>query len=335
MLIIPYILICIIFLAMDGPYLSSQGFHLMLLRRGIQSVSELTRQPGTSEELQDFFSRILKIRSFAIDEIGLKDTDNYTEYVQTKRKYLADVVSAVKTDSLGRYQRWYPLVGSVFYRGYFERREAERFAANLRNRGYDVIIRKVRAYSSLGYMTDPLYTFMLDYDAHALAELIIHEMVHATIWVPGRAEFNEEIAVFIGREGALRYVQQHEGYTDKQIETVLAGRQDYEALQNFMREVYHELSEGYAGLSTTEERLEYKENVLSRARDRFSRDYDRIFLTGRFRPLADRQWDHALVDLYIKYGTDLSPYYRLLDRKDGDLKKVVEEMRQPDFPGNL
>ena len=92
------------------------------------------------------------------------------------------------------------------YRGYFSREGAEAEAARLRARGHDVYLGAAGAYSTLGWLPDPLLsTFPWD-DTAALAELLFHELAHSVLYVPGEAAFNEAFATAVGRAGRQRWV---------------------------------------------------------------------------------------------------------------------------------
>jgi predicted aminopeptidase len=61
---------------------------------------------------------------------------------------------------------WYPLLGSLTYRGYFSKSGATNYATYLRAKGYDVSVGGVSAYSTLGWFKDPvLNTFIFEDDA--------------------------------------------------------------------------------------------------------------------------------------------------------------------------
>ncbi|MFP4619630.1 MAG: aminopeptidase [Spirochaetaceae bacterium] len=324
------ILICISigvplsFLLIDGPYLFSQGFSMLRLRSGMKNISDLLQREELDAETRDFFLLSQDIRRFAIEELGLQDTPNYTSYVATDKNYLVDVVSAVRSDSLERFERSYPLVGKVFYRGFFKKRQAERFALRLEKKGYDVITRRVSAYSSLGMLTDPLYSYMTHYDTYRLAELIIHEQVHSTLWIPGYNEFNEEIATFIGREGALEYVRRRYGSDAPLIPEIQKERKDYISLLNFFLDLYGQLETRYAELPEKTDRLAVKSEILEGSRRRFSSSYEEMFLTERYSYLKEMEWNHALIDLYAQYGRDLSSFYRLFEYLGGCLTDTTK-----------
>ena len=317
----------------DLPYLLRQGAAMIEIRSRMQIISELRESRDLDESSERFFSLVEEIRSYAAEELGLRETESYTSYVEIDKDHIVDVVSAVRSDRLERYEKHYPIVGTVFYRGYFDRSGAERFAARLKRRGYDVIIREVEAYSSLGFLADPLYSYMKSYSEYALARMIIHEMVHSSLWIPNHNEFNEEIASFIGREGALEYIRRRgelEGEeAHDRVEEIMRGREDYERLIDFFGSLYRRLEKRYSELplpERREERLREKERIIGEAKRGLKKNYGEIFYSDRYRGLLELEWNHALIDLYMQYGGDLSLYYRLLEECSGDIHSATERI---------
>lgn len=313
-------------LLFDLTYLAGQGVRMLSARRGMNEVEALLTDPAVDEDTREFLKLTQDIRRFAVDVLGLEETDNYTAYVTTDRNYLVDVVSAVRSDSLERYTRRYPLVGTVFYRGFYNSRGAERFAARLKRRGYDVVVRKVGAYSSLGYLVDPLYSYMREYSEYRIAEMIIHEMTHATIWVPGNNQFNEEVATFIGRKGAEEYIRLKYGEASPHYTALFPARRDRDRFISFLGAVYSELEEGYRAAAGREQRLLHKAEILVRERADFSGRYREIYETDTYLWASVRDWDHAFLDMYMQYTRDLDIYYGLLEILNGSLPAAVDTL---------
>ena len=65
------------------------------------------------------------------------------------------------------------------------------------------------AYSTLGWMADPLTAPLAR--SPRLAETLIHELVHATVFVASQPDFNEGLATFVGQEGAVRFAAERGG----------------------------------------------------------------------------------------------------------------------------
>ena len=57
---------------------------------------------------------------------------------------------------------------------------------------------------------------MFQYGEFYLVSTVIHESVHASLWIPGDVSFNENLASFVGYHGALAYYAQKYGKGSKQ-----------------------------------------------------------------------------------------------------------------------
>ena len=123
-------------------------------------LEELATREGATEEDRLFVQRVENIRRFATEELGLRESKNYTRYVALDRNFLAAVVSACAADSFTRHEWWFPVVGRVPYKGFFNVEDARRERARLERKGLDLWIRGVDAFSTLGWFRDPLYSFM-------------------------------------------------------------------------------------------------------------------------------------------------------------------------------
>ncbi|MFP4067545.1 MAG: aminopeptidase [Spirochaetaceae bacterium] len=329
-------ILLIFFLAFDGPYLLQQSvgyFRTVVLARDIE---KLRAKGDLDESTEDLFDRVEEIREFAYEELGLERSENFTRYSEVERDYLLMVVSVVADDRLQRAGWSYPVVGELFYRGFYNSARAFDVASRFASQNYDVLIREVDAFSSLGYFPDPLYSFMSEYSDYRLANLIIHEEMHATLWLKGQNAYNEEIATFVGDEGAARFIREKYGADSEEYDAIADGRADRRMYRRLMQELYEELSMAYDALETREERLQAKEEIFEDFRDRLREDYDKMFRTDRYRGAAERPLDNARVDASYKYGGDLSLYYDLYRELDNDLSTVVKVMKesalQPEAP---
>ena len=59
-----------------------------------------------------------------------------------------------------------------------------------------------------------------------LADLIIHELTHATLFVKDSLEFNENLATFIGNRGSEMFIRQKFGESSKEYEQLVNSRND-------------------------------------------------------------------------------------------------------------
>jgi predicted aminopeptidase len=99
--------------------------------------------------------------------------------------------------------------GCVSYRGYFAHDKAEKFAANLKQDGYDIYVGGVPAYSTLGWFHDPVLNTFIHRSEADLAGLLFHELAHQVVYVSGDTTFNESFATVVELEGVKRWFERH------------------------------------------------------------------------------------------------------------------------------
>jgi len=173
-----------------------------------QPIEAVLADPTTPPDVRSMLARIEDVRAFATD-LGLEVGGQYTSYVDWPGDRVVTTLVRTREDSLETVPWRYPILGALPYKGFFERERAERAAERLRGETYQVCVSGVAAYSTLGWIDDPVTRPMLARGPAVLVETIFHELVHATAFVPGDADFNEGVAQFIGQQAAIRYFEQN------------------------------------------------------------------------------------------------------------------------------
>ena len=172
-----------------------------------QPIDKLMVAANTPQPLKQRFELLRDLRGFASQELKLPTDKHYRKYVDVHRPFVVWNVEAAPELSLEPKTWWYPLLGSLEYRGYFSKDGATHYASALRKQGYDVSVGGVEAYSTLGWFRDPvLNTFIFEDDAD-LAEIIFHELGHQRLFARGDTDFNEAFATTVGQEGARRWLK--------------------------------------------------------------------------------------------------------------------------------
>src|SRR6185295_19409025 len=180
----------------------AQGLGQLKIIREARPVEEFIDDPVFPDSLKAKLKLVMQARRFAIDSLGLNDTDNYKTMYDQQGKERMWVIIACEPFRL-KEKRWdFPVVGSVPYKGFFSEEKAKHERASLEAEGWDVSTRNPGGWSTLGWFTDPILSGMLRRSDGDLASLIIHETVHATIYVRDSSDFNENLASFIGDRGA-------------------------------------------------------------------------------------------------------------------------------------
>jgi len=290
------------------------------LKQGVTMLGYLNQAvPLEKTEVSDdddFVQRVHDIRRFASEELGLAMSKNYTRYVQLDRDYLAAVVSASAKDSFNRHEWHFPIVGSVPYKGFFDVKDARKERVKLEKKNLDVWVRPVEAFSTLGWFKDPLYSYMRGYSPARLADLIIHESLHATVFVKGQAQFNEELAEFIGNEGARLYMETRYGLDSEEYRAMIDSEIDSKKFVAFLQELIAELNVLYAGGYILEETLTKKEAIINAAKERFDAEYDNLFSNDNYRGFAELPINNAYLELYRLYYAE-DNFYTLLYQRSG------------------
>lgn len=169
---------------------------------------------------------IQEIRQYAIDSLGLNDTKNYTTLYDQKGNDILWNVSACEPYALKAYEWRFPMLGSFGYKGYFDREKAKMERNRLDSLGYDTQMYSVGAWSTLGWFKDPILSNMLYRSEGQLADLIIHELTHATVFVKDNLQFNENLASFVGHLGAISYLRSKYGDASEPLQNYLQNESD-------------------------------------------------------------------------------------------------------------
>jgi predicted aminopeptidase len=170
-------------------------------------IEDYLSDPNFKQEYKDKIMQIQEIRRFAMDSLGLKNSDNYTTIYDQQGQDILWNVSASNEFKLQAYQWKFPILGSFGYKGFFDIEKAEKEKKRLDSLSYDTHMYSVSAWSTLGWFKDPILSNMLDRNEGQLADLILHELTHSTVFVKDSLVFNENLASFVGHIGAIAFLK--------------------------------------------------------------------------------------------------------------------------------
>ncbi len=228
-------------------------------------VEEYMKDPAFPDSLKEKLTLIDKVREYAIDSLSLKDTKNYKTLFDQKGQEVMWVVMASEPFQLKAKEWTFPVVGSVPYKGFFDREKAIRLRDELEKEGWDVNIRNPDGWSTLGWFTDPILSEMLERSKGDLANLIIHEMSHATIFVKDSIDFNENLATFIGDRGTEKFLQSVFGSQSHEYVSYMNEDRDYLRYSDHMLRGAEKLDSLYKTLrpdDRLERKLRLKEQMI-------------------------------------------------------------------------
>lgn len=295
---------------------------LLWNRRPVSNMLANRRlDPGVRERLEF----IQEVRRFAELRIGLSQSRNYTSYIDIGEGPVSWQLTASPRDRIEPVQWTYPVVGRFPYRGYFDLDRAKRDRDRLEVQDFDTLLRPVGAYSTLGWFEDPILSTMLRYRDGDLAELVIHELAHATVWIPGRVSFNESLATFVGEAGALQFMRQRYGPKSAVVKVMLDRRSDERTFKRFMHGVAKELQALYETERPYEEKLREREVIFERAKRRF---YGLDLKTGVYSRFPRRRLNNAVMMAYRTYHEKIDVFDRVYRTLGQDLKEAVRIFKQ-------
>lgn len=234
-----------------------QGLGQLEMVRNAVPIDDLLKDPEYPDSLKQKLLLIKEIRRYAIDSLHLKDSKNYNAVYDLKGRPTAYVVQACEKYRIKKYLWDFPVVGKLPYKGFFDEEDAKREVAWLEKHGYDARIAHPSGWSTMGWFTDPVLSSMLRRSEGELADLIIHELTHSTVFVKNNSELNENIADYVGENGAKKYLASKYGDTSAVLFNYSAMITDNEKMAMYFLYGAHQLdslyqSDDFASLPDTE-----------------------------------------------------------------------------------
>jgi predicted aminopeptidase len=210
-----------------------------------RSIADVLADPQFPDSLKTALSMVAEIKQFAVDTLGLKPSENYTTVYNQQGKEILWVVTGCEPYKFEPLMWSFPLIGSFTYKGFFDHQKAIVLAKKLKSEGLDVELRSVSGWSTLGWFKDPILSNMLADGPGELANTIIHELTHGTIFIPDSMTFNENLATFIGTKGASNFLQAKYGVGSKEYVDFLSRRADSKLFTQYIVQAAKQLDSLY------------------------------------------------------------------------------------------
>jgi len=303
-------------------YLSRGAWEEAKILSRRQPISELVANPSTPKEAREKLKVVLAARKYAKDSLRLRTKDSFTTYSRLDHDTLVLVVSAAYRDTLKAYTWWFPIVGRVPYKGYFDFNAARRAAEDLKSEGFDVYVRPSDAFSTLGFFNDPLLNTSLRADSLDLANTVIHEVTHNTFYASGQAPFNESFAMFVGARGAAAFFRSRG--QDSAAAKVDADWEDDKLLARFWSRVIRSLDSAYAAHPESKEaRIAARDTIYMRTRAALIGEIAPQFKRINPRYAERVPLDNASLLARRVYASDLDVFDLIYEREGRDLKRAI------------
>jgi predicted aminopeptidase len=318
------VILCLLLSSCRVGYVMSSSYYQMELlskRKKNTKVLEKNKLPAAEAEK---LKLIPKMKIFG-KRLGLSSTNNY-DTIALKWDRTVWNVSGCDPLSFTSASWWFPVVGRITYLGFFTDRAADRWLKKLRKRELDVYKRSAGAYSTLGWFRDPVWPSMLKWDEYELAEVVFHELTHATLWVKGGASFNESFANFVGQQAMYAYMEEKYGKGSKEVEETRREYRDQDKLVIILHQLYKDVDAAFKDPNTT------KEEKLKKKKELYDSIGERILASDmeqkeRYSKAIQRApWNNARLMQFKTYNTSEEDFAAILQQQQGDIKAFINEV---------
>ena len=252
------------------------------------------------------------------ESLGLSSSTSYRHLIDRHGRNALSVVTAAPADRLEPLTWWFPIVGRVAYRGYFDSERAQRFADRLADDGFDTYVRPAALYSTLGFFDDPVPRSMLLWPHFAIVNTLTHELVHETIFVPDDIDYNEALATFIAHTATLEF------FADEPEQAGAERRSfaDDKSFAALLDGLAAELEDLYAVAESEAEARSRREPIFRRYREEIFPA--KQWQTRRYTGFVEAPLSNAYLLANRAYLGALPCFEARLAEHDGDLRALIE-----------
>lgn len=228
-----------------------------------ESHASFAKRNQLTELQKSNLALIPQIKNYSIDSLCFDPTQNFNTIFDQKNKPLLWLVIASKPFELQAHFWYYPIVGRVSYKGFFKKDLAQKESDELSKKGYDVELREVSAWSTLGWFNDPILSNMLNRSKGSFCNLIFHELFHATYYAASAVDFNENLAEFVAHKATIQFLRND----SLSLLKYLQNYEDNKIFKNYILQKMDFLSKYYIQIKNLPNRNVLKQQVLKNMAD--------------------------------------------------------------------
>ena len=310
-------------------YVIKAGIAEAKILRARRPIPEVILDPETNEDTRGKLNSVLEARKYAIEVLELDVGDSYTSFTQLEKDTLALVLSAAQRDQLTPKTWWFPVVGSVPYKGYFSELGALKDQAKLEEDGFDTYLRPTAAFSTLGWFADPLLSSLMRLDEVDLVETVLHELSHNHLFVKGHVRFNESFATFVGRTGAIEFFCNRDGGGPDTVKCLQAQARwrDNQRFESFIEGLVERLEVIYQDSALTyETKLTERQKIFDDHVEIFATTVQPSFEVSTFQNFLSTPLNNATLLTRVRYHHRLEDFQALLEKRSG-LREAIRHLK--------
>jgi predicted aminopeptidase len=294
-----------------------------------EPITDVLHRPDMALETREKLRLVLAVREYARDVLKLDVGGSYASYSYVDRPDLTYIVVAAPKTELRPYTWWFPIVGHVPYKGFFSKEAADGEVKRLEAEGYDTIVRKSAAFSTLGWFDDPLLGHLLRYDKITLAEVVFHELFHNTVYVRGAGAFNESLANFVGHRSAIQFFAAGAGPDSEEHQRALEAWRQEKEFAAFIQGAIASVAEVYRLDIPRDDKLRLREEVFSRTQAEWAVRTAGAYPARRFHAFGRQPLNNAVLMHYLVYLSNLDLFESLFVAENKTLERFIATIREP------
>jgi len=307
-------------------YLSKLGWHQSFITFHSVPIEEILRDESTNARWKEKIGFIQEVKSYGEKKLGLRKTKSYSKFFEIKGPILY-VVTASEKDCLQLHHWNFHIVGRVTYKSFFTKKEVLKEKEFLERKGLDTFIQQVGAYSTLGWLRDPIFSSMVEWNHIALANLILHEMTHATVYFKDETDFNEQLATFIGNRGSIDFLIEKYGKGSKEVFEAIHIQEDDLLFSRWVDQVCQRLSTYYAKEISIDEKLRGREEIFRSIKEEFKEIKGQL-KTDCYKEFDRIELNNAVLLAYRRYLHRLEKFESIYEYWGRDLKKIIKFFKE-------
>jgi predicted aminopeptidase len=295
-------------------YLTQAGAGQLHLLTASRPLSRVLADSKTDPQVRRVLRWVPDMKRFG-ELHGLTATENYARYTALNRDAAVYVVQACPALELKPKLWSFPIAGTVPYLGFFDPKDAQAYGDTLKAEGLDVDVRGAAAYSTLGWFKDPVLSTMLGDGDGALGELantVLHESTHATLYLKGQSAFDESLASFVGDRLAHEWLKERLGPAARELRVYDADQLSYRERVERLHRAYTELDALYRSTASDDDKRARKTELLEALKQELH---------------TKRTLNNAALAGYRTYDTGGPAFERLLEACGGDFKRFLGALR--------
>ena len=296
-------------------YVLSMAAEQISILSSREEISDVLKDGAIDTETKNKLVAVRDAREFG-KTLGLTPNDSFTTYAKIDRDVLSWIVMGAKKESFEMVGWWFPIIGTVPYKGFFEKEDADEFAKSLEKEGYEVWVRPTDAYSTLGWFNDPILSTTLKRSEEKIVETVLHETFHQTVWFPSEVAFNETAANMVGLLGAIQF------YKDKSAPALMQAEENLKSafvVAEITNALYDRLKQLYDQNISGEEKLAQRDILFQEILKPYREKYPNL-------PLYKTLNNAEIMQLRI-YFTHFKLFSNRRDEA-GSLPKFIEYLKE-------